>query len=173
MAATVDEIPIAYTPAGGWAEWPPPVLAGCSEPLPDGAPDLRGIWQVYEVVVGGEAVEKHPAMGSVSRKEQAGDRLVVTGGGVIHDMRCDGSLEHGVHDVAAADFETPVHVVATYEDGVHVLRPDGFPIEVKRWRNGDDLVWQYVGFTARMRRLGPPEANPEELLADNGTGHRR
>lgn len=160
---TTDEIPVAHTPAGGWSQWPAPVLAGCSEPLPEGAPDLRGLWQVYEVVVGEELVEDHPAMGSVSRKEQAGNRVVITGGGVIHDMRCDGTLEHGVNDVAAADFTTPVHVVATYEDEVHVLRPDGFPIEVKRWRDGDDLVWEYVGFTARMRHLGPPEADPAEL----------
>jgi len=44
------------------------------------------------------------------------------------------------------------------------LRPDGTDQEVKRWRDGDDLMWQYIGFTARMRRLGPPEADPNELL---------
>ena len=100
----------------------------------------------------------------MTRKEQAGDRIVITGSGIIHDMRCDGTLDNGVHDVAAADFTSPVHVVATYEDGVHVLRPDGADLEVMRWRESDDLMWQYVGFTARMRRLGPPEANPNELL---------
>lgn len=161
--SSVDDIPIAHTPPGGYAEWPAPVLAGCAEPLPNGAPDLRGIWQVVEVRVGGEVVDDHAMNGSVFRKEQAGDRVTITGGGVIHDMRCDGTLEHGVHDVAGADFVTPVHVVATYEDGVHVLRPDGIPIEVKRWREGDDLMWEYVGFTARMRRLGPPEADPAGL----------
>ncbi len=161
---TIDEIPVAHTPPGGWTQWPAPVLAGCSEPLPDEAPDVRGIWQVVEVVVDGEVVDDHPMLGQVSRKEQAGSRIVITGGGIVHDMRCDGTLEHGVHDVAAADFSTPVHVVASYEDGVHVLRPDGLDIEVRRWREGDALVWQYVGFTARMRRLGPPEANPAEVL---------
>ena len=40
-------------------------------------------------------------------------------------MRCDGVLEHGVNDVMHTDFTTPMHVVATYENGVHVLRPDG------------------------------------------------
>jgi len=163
-AKTIDEIPVAHTPAGGWTQWPAPVLAGCSEPLPDEAPDLGGIWQVFGVVVDGEVVEHHPMLGTVFRNEQAGNRVTITGGGIIHDMRCDGTLENGVHDVAAADFTTPVHVVATYENGVHVLRPDGFPVEVKRWREGADLVWQYVGFTARMRRLGPPEADPAELL---------
>ncbi len=161
---TIDEVPVAYTPAGGWSQWPPPVLADCIEPLADGAPDLRGIWQVVEVFVGGEPAPQHPALGRVSRKEQAGDRLVITGSGIVHDMRCDGTLDNGVHDVAAADFTTPVHVVATYEDGVHVLRPDGADLEVKRWREGNDLMWQYVGFTARMRRLGPPDADPIELM---------
>jgi hypothetical protein len=32
--------------------------------------------------------------------------MVVTGGGVIHDMRCDGTRDHGVHDVAVRDFRT-------------------------------------------------------------------
>ena len=160
---SVNDIPVAYTPTGGYTEWPAPVLAGCTDPLPDGAPDLRGIWQVADVRVDGELVDDHGMIGAVFRKEQAGDRVAITGGGVIHDMRCDGTLEHGVHDVAGADFLTPVHVVATYEDGVHVLRPDGLPIEVRRWRDGDDLMWEYVGFTARLRRIGPPEDDPSEL----------
>ncbi len=162
--SNVDDIPVAYTPEGGWSTWPAPVLAGCTEQLPDGAPDLRGVWQVVEVFVEGKADARHPALGRVSRKEQAGDRVVITGSGIIHDMRCDGTLDNGVHDVAAADFTSPVHVVATYEGGVHVLRPDGADLEVKRWRDGDHLMWQYVGFTARMRRLGPAEADPNELL---------
>ena len=29
-----------------------------------------------------------------------------------------------------------VTVVATFEDGVHVLRPVGIPVEVRRWRDG-------------------------------------
>lgn len=92
----------------------------------------------------------HPALGHVSRIEQAGDRIVITGAGVIHDMRCDGTLERGVHDVAEFDKTTPVNVVASYEGGVHILRPDRLDIEVKRWREGAELVWEYLGFTARM-----------------------
>ncbi len=38
-----DDIPVANTPPGGWTgAMPPPVLAGCTEPLVAGAPDLRG-----------------------------------------------------------------------------------------------------------------------------------
>jgi hypothetical protein len=75
-------------------------------------------------------------------------------------MRSDGSIEHGVRDVAEFDKETPIRVVASYEDGVHVLRPVGLPIEVRRRRAGPDMIWDYVGFRARLRRVGPPEMDP-------------
>lgn len=157
MTPTIDTVPVAFTPPGGWTGSPPaPVLASCTEPLVAGAPDLRGVWQVVEVRVDGTVVDGHPALGRVQRIEQAGDRLVVTAAGIVHDMRCDGTLERGVHDVAELDKTTPIDVVATYEDGVHVLRPVGIPIEVRRWRDGDDLWWQYLGFTARLSRLPDP-----------------
>ena len=156
--ASVDDIPVAHTPPGGYGDtFPPPVLAGCPDVLVDGAPDLRGVWQVVEVQAGGEVVEHHPALGHMQRVEQSGDRLVVTGGGVIHDMRCDGTVEHGVCDVAEFDKQTPITVIATYEHGVHVLRPVGIPIEVTRRRDGAGMTWDYLGFTARLQRLAPPE----------------
>jgi hypothetical protein len=133
---------------------PAPVLAGCTEPLAAGAPDLRGTWVTVSVEVDGQPVTDHRAIGHVQRIEQCGDRLVVTAGGVVHDMRCDGTEANGVHDVAEFDFATPITVVASYEDGVHVLRPVGLPgIEVTRRLDGDDLVWTYVGFTARLERV--------------------
>jgi len=52
------------------------------------------------------------------------------------------------------DFTTPIHVVATYEDDVHVLRPVGIPIEVTRRREGDQMIWTYFGFTAALERVG-------------------
>ena len=149
----IDSIPVAKTPPGGWTEWPAPILAGCSESRPEGAPDLDGYWQTCEVMVDGEVVPDHPSLWHVTRVEQAGDRLVVIGGGVIHDMRCDGTLENGVHDVAEFDKATEINVVAGYEDGVHVLRPQGMNIEVRRWREGEHLMWDYARFVARMRRL--------------------
>ncbi len=163
-ATSVDDIAVAHTPPGGWTgSFPPPVLDGCTDPLVEGAPDLRGLWQVVEVRgEDGELPADHQALGHVQRVEQAGDRLVVTAGGIVHDMRCDGTEEHGVHDVAEFDKRTPITVVASYEDGVHVLRPVGLPIEVTRRLDGDDLVWGYLGFTARLRRLGPPDATPPD-----------
>jgi hypothetical protein len=156
------DIDVAHTPDGGWrGAFPDPVLARCSEPLVTGAPDLRGMWKVIEVVNDdGASLAEHNALGHLQRIEQCGDRLVVTAGGIIHDMRCDGTEAHGVHDVAEFDKTTPITVVATYEEGTHVLRPVGLPIEVTRRREGAHVIWKYLGFTATMERIGPPEMQP-------------
>ncbi len=161
MVPSVDDIPVAKTPPGGYGDtFPAPVLAGCTDDLVAGAPDMRGVWEATEVVVDGQPVADHPILGSVQRIEQGADRVAITSGGVIHDMRADGTEDNGVNDVMASDFTTPITVVATFEDGVHVLRPVGVPIEVTRRRDGDTLIWDYLGFTARLRRLGPPEMEP-------------
>lgn len=146
---------MAHTPPGGWTgEIPPPILADCADGLVDGAPDLRGLWRAVSITVNGSPAPDHPANGHLQRIEQCGDRLVVTASGIIHDMRCDGTEEHGVHDVAEFDHRTPITVVATYENGVHVLRPVGLPdLEVTREREGNDLIWKYVGFEARLERI--------------------
>jgi hypothetical protein len=158
---SVDEIPVAYTPTGGWiGPMPAPVLAGCADPLVEGAPDLRGLWRVVSIEVEGSHDPDHRMIGHVQRVEQAGDRLVVTAGGIIHDMRCDGTEANGVHDVAEFDHVTPITVVASYEDGVHVLRPVGLPIEVRRRRDGEHMIWDYLHFTARLERIDGPEAAP-------------
>jgi hypothetical protein len=149
---TADEIPVAHTPPGGWTDWPEPVLAGCTEPLVDGAPDLRGRWRVAEVIVEGDVVVDHPAVGREQRIEQCGNRIVITASGIIHDSRADGTEANGVNDVAERDKTTPITVVSSYEDGVHVLRPVGVPVEVRRRIEGGRLVWDYVGFTARLDR---------------------
>lgn len=155
---TADAIPVAHTPEGGWTgAIPDPVLAACTEPLVDGAPDLRGLWEVVEVEAGGAPAPDHPALGLVQRVEQCGDRIVVTANGVVHDMRADGTEANGVNDVAEFDKATPITVVATYEDGVHVLRPVGLDVEVTRWREGEQMLWGYVGFTARSDRIGGPD----------------
>jgi hypothetical protein len=159
-----DEIPVAHTPPGGYGDaFPAPILAGCNEPLVDGAPDLRGMWRVVEVEVdGAPAPSTHPAYAHFERVEQCGNRLVVTAGGVIHDMRCDGTERNGVDDVAEFDFTTRIVVVSTYERGVHVLRPVGIPVEVTRRRDGSHMVWTYLGFTARLERVGDTDASPPQ-----------
>ena len=114
-----------------------------------GEPSMRG------TASGGPLADDHPMRRHVERVEQAGDRVIVTAGGVVHDMVVDGTFENGVNDVMAVDFTTAISVAASYEDGVLVLRPDGFPgVEVRRWRDGDQLVWQYsTAFIVRMRRV--------------------
>ena len=111
------------------------------------------MWKVVTVSVKGIYDSDHEMVSSLQRIEQAGDRIVITSEGVIHDMRCDGTVEHGVHDVSI-DFSTEIRVVATYENGVHMLRPVGIPIEVSRHLDGDELVWEYGPFfTARLERI--------------------
>lgn len=148
------DIPVAHTPPGGYGDvMPPPILAGCTEPLAPGAPDMRGTWRVVDVEWHVDAGDPNRMVGHIERIEQAGDRVCITSGGVIHDMRADGTRENGVHDVTAVGFH-PIEVVATFEDGVHTLRPVDMPdIVVTRRRDGDQLVWAYGPlFTARLER---------------------
>jgi hypothetical protein len=151
-----DEIPVAHTPPGGYGDqFPPPVLAGCTEPLPAGVPDLRGTWRVVAVEWKlGDPPEPLPVADHVERIEQCGDRVCITADGIIHDMRADGTEEHGVNDVTAVGGH-PISVVCTFEDGVHTLRPVGMPdVEVTRRLDGDELVWAYGPlFVARLTRV--------------------
>jgi len=153
----VSDIPTAHTPPGGYgAEMPAPVLAGCTDALADGAPDLRGTWKVVDAFTDdGPLPSGHAIWQHVERIEQAGNRAVVTSDGIVHDMVADGTYENGVNDVMALDFTTRIEVAATYEDGVLVLRPRGLDgVEVRRWRDGDALVWRYhTLFTTRSERI--------------------
>jgi hypothetical protein len=104
------------------------VLATCTEPLVAGAPDLRGVWKAVRAERDGVPVPAgEPIYTYVERIEQCGDRIVDMGGGTIADARADGTFENGVHDVSVFDYTTPIHVIASYEDGVFVLRPVLFP----------------------------------------------
>lgn len=150
-------MPTAHTPQGGYGDqMPPPVLDGCTDPLPEDAPDLRGTWRVVDATSGGGRLPAdHVIWGHVERIEQAGSRVVVTGGGVVHDMVVDGTYERGVNDVMAVDFTTPISVAASFEGDALVLRPkDLGDVEVRRRRDGDELIWTYhTLFTARLERI--------------------
>ncbi len=154
---SVHDVPTAHTPPGSYgAEMPAPFLAGCAEPLAAGAPDLRGTWKVVHAESGGAPLPpEHPIWQHVERIEQAADRVIVTANGVVHDMVADGSEEHGVHDVMAADLSTEIVVVASFEDAALVLRPRDVPgVEVRRRRAGEALVWTYhTLFEARLERV--------------------
>lgn len=162
-----DDIPIAHTPPGGFGDtFPEPVLAACTEPLVGGAPDLRGLWKALSVQRGGVAAPPGDRFYSyVERIEQCGNRIVDMGGGTIADARADGTEENGVHDVSARDFTTPIHVIASYEDGVFVLRPVGIPgIAVTRSLDANgQLIWtrpDLGGQVITLERIGDGAGTP-------------
>lgn len=149
-----DDIPIAHTPEGYWKTMPPPILAGCTEPLAEGAPDMRGTWKVVESKSNGRPSKA--MLGGIQRIEQCGNRVVVCGGGVTHDMRCDGTYENGVNDIGEPSSNArKISVSATFEDGVHVLRPKGMSLTVEREMDGDHLIWRYGPvLELRLERIG-------------------
>jgi len=170
-----SEIPIAHTPPGGYGDtFPEPVLAECDEPLVAGAPDLRGLWKALRVERAGEpAPTDDPLYTYMERIEQCGNRIVDMGGGTISDALADGTEENGVHDVSVFDFTTPLHVIASYEDEVFVLRPVGMPgIEVTRRLDDDGhMVWtrpDLGGFTVTLERIGDGAGTPENTFRRRG-----
>lgn len=151
------DFPLGKTQPGASLDvWPVRVLDGCTEPLRPGVPDLRGVWEVYEGRM----------KGHVERIEQAGNRICITTGGLVHDMYCDGTLENGVDDIAGFDGGR-IRVAATFEDGVHKLRPWAKRIvAVTRRLEGDELRWRYGPFNNRLRRLTePPLDHPATAAA--------
>ena len=158
-----DQIPVAHTPPGGYGEkFPPLILGECTEPLVQGAPDLRGIWKTIRAERAGVSVPADDRiMSYTERIEQCGDRIVDCGGGTIADARADGTEANGVHDVWVFDFKTPIHVIATYEDQVFVLRPVGLPgIEVTRRLDADGhMIWtrpDLGGIKVTLERVNNP-----------------
>ncbi len=139
---TADDIPVAHTPIGYWQTMPPPVLSGCTEPLVTEAIDMRGFWEVVEATANGKPTEQ--MLGGIQRIEQCGNRVVITAGGVTHDMRADGTYENGVNDIGEPSTQgRPISVAASFENGVHILRPKGAPFTVERELADGDLIWRY------------------------------
>lgn len=194
-----DDIPVAHTPSGGYGNsFPPPILAGCTEPLVDGAPDLRGIWRAVRVERDGQLLPKEDRLYHyVERIEQCGNRIVDMGGGTIADGRADGTAENGIHDVLVFDYKTPIHVVITYEEGTtYVLRPmlvtviarafpsvsipwSWLPVRMpffkvaRRLEPDGNMVWTRPdqGFTMTLERFGGPnDPYTRNDLPDSTTG---
>ena len=160
----VADFPLGKTQPGASLEvWPDRVMDGCTEPLPPGVPDLRGVWEVYEGRM----------KGHVERIEQAGNRICITTGGLVHDMYCDGTLENGVDDIAGFDGGR-IRVAATFENGVHKLRPWAKRIVmVTRHLEGDELRWRYGPFRNKLRRLiEPPMDHPATAAAVAAAANR-
>jgi hypothetical protein len=170
-----DDIPIAHTPPGGFGDtFPPKVLIGCDEPLVDGAPDLRGMWKAIAATRGGTpvAADDH-ILTYVERVEQCGNRIIDMGGGTIADARADGTEENGVHDVSAFDYTTPITVIASYEDGVFVLRPPAIPgLEVtRRLDEHGRMIWtrpDQGGLVVTLERVGDGDGTPRNTFRRPG-----
>ena len=163
------EIPKGNTPGCSYDHFPLPVLAECTEPLPEGADDIRGLWVGVE---GGHT-------GHVERVEQCGSRVVVTASGIIHD---GGPNSTGV--LTSNDTEGQVLFVIgereycprtsasmIWNDGVLDFHVFGWgPVVVRRYMDGEQLIWEYAdGSTTRMDRLC---RLPEEHKYPNPRGPR-
>jgi hypothetical protein len=156
---TADDIPKAYTPDCDIEQWPAPVLAGCTEPLPPEAADLRGLWQVVE---GG-------LLGHVERIEQCGDRVVVANDRFIHDFRTTGTLAEGANDIQPNGCFRIRAAIRWNEEKTLEFRPWGLATLVTRRLEDDDtLLWKYPGQPlSRLERICRlPEPN------SSGTGSK-
>jgi hypothetical protein len=150
---SAQDIPKGNTPGCGYTHFPLPILAQCTEPLVDGAADIRGLWLAVD---GGK-------VGHVERVEQCGSRVVVTTAGIIHDGGPNGSGGLNSNDTEGSvlftlgDKEYCPRTSASmdWNDGVLEFRAFGWgPIVVKRYLDGDQLVWEYAdGSVTRMDRI--------------------
>ncbi len=120
------------------------------------------MWKVLHAERGGQPVPDGDRLLSYTERiEQCGNRIVDCGGGTIADARADGSEANGVHDLSAFDYTTPIHVIASFEDGVFVLRPVGMPgIEVTRRLDADGhMIWtrpDMGGIKVTLERVSDP-----------------
>ena len=147
------EIPKGNTPGCSYDHFPLPVLAECTEPLPEGADDIRGLWVGVE---GGHT-------GHVERVEQCGSRVVVTASGIIHDggPNSTGGLTsndtEGQVLFVIGDREYCARTSASmiWNEGVLDFHVFGWgPVVVRRYMDGEQLIWEYAdGSITRMDRL--------------------
>ena len=141
------------TPGCGYSHFPLPILAECTEPLVEGAADIRGLWMGVE----GDLV------GHVERVEQCGRRTVITSSGVIHDAGPNSSLGETSNDTEGAvlftiggrEYCPRTSASMIWNDGVLDFHVFGWgPIVVRRYPDGDQLIFEYLdGSVTRMDRI--------------------
>ena len=146
------DIPKGNTPGCAYDHFPLPILRECTQSLSAEAADIRGLWRGISGKIG-----------HVERVEQCGDRVVVTSSGIIHDLGPNATAGLTSNDTEGQVFFTigdteycpRTSAGATWEAGVLNFRVLGWgPIVVKRYLDGDQLVWEYAdGSTTRMERL--------------------
>ena len=146
------DIPKGNTPGCSYTHFPMPILAECTEPIVEGADDIRGLWQGVE-----------GRIGHVERIEQCGRRVVVTSSGIIHDYGPNSTLGENTNDTAGTvvfrigdrDFCPRTSASMIWRGGVLEFHALGWgPVVVRRYRDGVHLVWEYVdGSITRMERI--------------------
>lgn len=127
------------------SEWPDLWLANCTEPLPPGVPELRGLW----------ADEGH-----VERVEQCGNLVIIVGNNYTHGGYATGLVEDGVNDVRAdGTGEQPIQLALRFvENALQFVVFDNIVVTrtLEPAADGaDELVWCFgpgLFGAARMRR---------------------
>ena len=139
-----DDIPKAYTPSCETDQWPAPILAGCTEPLPPEAEDLRGLWRAEEGL-----------LGHIERIEQCGNRVIVVGRRFIHDFRTTGTLADGANDIDPRNCARVRAAVRWNDEKTLEFRPWGLvTLVTRRLEDTDSLIWEYPGQpTLRLQRI--------------------
>jgi hypothetical protein len=140
------------TPGCAYDHFPMPILGDCTEPLVDGAQDIRGLWKT----VSGRD-------GHIERVEQCGARTVVTTAGIIHDLgpnstggETSNDTEGSVNFILGGkEYCMRTSASATWRNSKLEFNAFGWgPIAVKRYRDGEDMIWEYIdGSTTRMERI--------------------
>jgi len=146
------DIPKGNTPGCSYDHFPLPILRECTESLPAGADDIRGLWMG---VTG--------RIGHVERVEQCGSRVVVTAGGIIHDSGPNSTAGYTTDDtegsvlftIGEREYCNRTSAGMYWNDGVLDFKVFGWgPVVVRRYMDGEQLVWEYVdGSVTRMDRL--------------------
>ena len=147
------DIPKGNTPGCSYTHFPLPVLAECTEPLTEGAEDIRGLWLGVE---GGH-------VGHVERVEQCGQRVVVTAAGIIHDYGPNSTAGLNTNDtegsvlfsIGEREYCSRTSASMIWNNGVLDFHVFGWgPVVVRRYLDGKQLVWEYAdGSTTRMDRI--------------------
>ncbi|NKB96905.1 MAG: hypothetical protein GKR90_00175 [Pseudomonadales bacterium] len=146
------DIPKGNTPGCGYDHFPLPILAACTEPLPPGAADIRGLW----IGVTGN-------VGHIERIEQCGTRTVVTASGIIHDYGPNSTAHPNTDDteggvlftIGEREYCPRTSASMIWNEGILDFHVFGWgPKVVRRYPDGEQVVWEYAdGSVTRMERL--------------------
>ncbi len=148
-----SEIPKGNTPGCAYTHFPLPILAQCTQPLIEGADDLRGLWM--------GVTGRH--IGHVERVEQCGDRTVITSSGIIHDYGANSTGGLNTNDtegmvmfsLGAKEYCPRTSAAMIWQDKKLNFHLFGWgPLVVRRYREGAQLVWEYAdGSKTHMDRI--------------------